>query len=59
MAHLPSHPDTDGDSGSRPEHGPPRAKRRWASVVWVAVVVAVVVAMVVLHLAGVVGPGAH
>ena len=59
MPQLPSHPNTHEDSGTPPNHDPPRAKRRWVSVVWVAFVAAVVLAMVGLHLVGVVGPGTH
>lgn len=59
MEQLPSHPDTHEDSAAAPTHEPPSTKRHWGSVVWVAAGVVVVLAMVVLHLAGVVGPGNH
>ena len=59
MPELPSHPRTERDASVSADPRPPRGKRRWVSFVWVALVVVAVLAMVVLHLAGVVGPGSH
>jgi uncharacterized membrane protein len=58
MAQLPRHPDTDDES---PSGGRRRRSTRtpWGTYVLMAIVAIVVLAMVVLHLTGVVGPGAH
>ena len=49
----PAHPD-------RVDHAEPQLERsRWASIVVVALIGALVVLIIVLHLTGVVGPGAH
>ena len=50
---LPSHPEHDETPT------PPRRSTDWAAVVVVAVIATLLVVMVVLHLTGVVGPGAH
>ena len=52
---LPSHPESEDAAPHRPE----LPDSSVASRVVVAVVVVLVVAIVVLHLTGVVGPGAH
>jgi hypothetical protein len=57
MAELPRHPDDDRHTGL--EHQQEAAKLTWKTCAVVAVVVALVLAMVVLHLAGVVGPGSN
>lgn len=59
MADLPSHPDTDdagAEHGRRPSTG---GTPRWVSVVGTIVAIVVVTLLVALHLAGVLGPGAH
>jgi hypothetical protein len=56
MAELPRHPDTDEvstDANHRSSHDTP-----WGTYVFLAVVAVAVLAMIVLHLTGVVGPGA-
>jgi hypothetical protein len=54
---LPSHPGHDDMSpDSEPAPGRPVGRETW---VVVAVVAALVAAMVLLHITGVVGPGAH
>jgi hypothetical protein len=51
---LPSHPEADDSPpGQEPATG------SWATVLIVAVVVAVLAVIVILHLTGVVGPGAN
>jgi hypothetical protein len=57
MPELPRHPDTS-DTGHAP------TDRATGKTPWTGIVIAVVfgvflIAMVVLHLAGVVGPGGH
>jgi t-SNARE complex subunit (syntaxin) len=57
MAELPRHPDDDRHAGI--DYHREAAKATWRTYAIVAVVVVVVLAMVVLHLAGVVGPGSN
>jgi hypothetical protein len=57
MAELPSHPDDDRHSGLEYRHE--ARKATWKTYAVVIAVVALVLAMVVLHLAGVVGPGSN
>lgn len=52
---LPSHPEAD-DSGPDREPAPAGS---WAGMAILAVVAALIVVIVVLHLTGVVGPGAN
>jgi hypothetical protein len=52
---LPSHPDAD-DSTDAPDRG---ARPSWAGRIVVGAIIAVVVVVLLLHLTGVVGPGAH
>ncbi len=57
MPDVPRHPET-------PEGGPvpvdrPAANRPWWAYALGVLIVALLVLMVVLHLSGVVGPGAH
>jgi hypothetical protein len=56
MVELPRYPDSDHDPGTE-RHG--SAKRSWKPYAFVAVGVALVMLMVILHLAGVVGPGSN
>lgn len=57
MAELPRHPEADDQSA--------RARRRsaagtpWGMYAFLIIVAVVVLVMIVLHLTGVVGPGAH
>jgi hypothetical protein len=50
---LPAHPAREEVPTS------PRRSTDWAAVVVVAVIATLLVGLVVLHLTGVVGPGAH
>ena len=52
---LPSHPEAD-DSGSGRE---PATKVSWATLLVFGVIGAALILIVLLHLTGVVGPGAH
>jgi hypothetical protein len=52
---LPSHPDAD-DSTDAPDGD---ARTSWGGRIVVGAIIAVVVAVILLHLTGVVGPGAH
>jgi hypothetical protein len=52
---LPSHPDAD-DSTDTPGRG---ASTNWGGRIVVGVIITVVVVVLLLHLTGVVGPGAH
>ncbi len=57
MAELPRHPEADDQSagaGHRSAGGTP-----WGAYAFVIIVAVVVLGMIVLHLTGVVGPGAH
>jgi hypothetical protein len=58
MAELPHHPESDDDTGVRSDHGS-STRTRWTTYLFVIVGVALVLLMVVLHLAGVVGPGSN
>jgi hypothetical protein len=57
LADPPSYPDTGDDTGVRPDRGSATSTSRWVLVV--GIVIAVVLLLVVLHLTGVLGPGAH
>lgn len=52
---VPAHSDSEPPAGGQQ----PARKVDWPAVVGAAVIALVVVLMAVLHLAGVVGPGAH
>jgi hypothetical protein len=56
MANPPLHPDTGDDSADR---GSVTATPRWVPVLAIVIVIALVLLVVVLHLTGVLGPGAH
>jgi hypothetical protein len=52
---LPSHPESENAATDRK----PVTPVGWGTWVVVAIVIALVAAIVILHLSGVVGPGAH
>jgi hypothetical protein len=51
---LPFHPDT-GDHNQPPTAG----RRRWRSVLAIAIAVVLIAAFIALHVTGVLGPGDH
>ncbi len=55
MADPPRYPGDD--TGTEPTGG--SGKPRWMTAVWVVIAVLVFVVVAYLHLAGIVGPGAH
>lgn len=57
MTELPRHPDASDAGASQRRRGP--ASRSWWSYGLVIAVAALLVLMVVLHFAGVLGPGSH
>jgi hypothetical protein len=59
MADPPSHPDTGDDTGVGPDRGSPAGTQRWVPVLGIVIAVVLVLLLVVLHLTGVLGPGAH
>jgi hypothetical protein len=58
MPEIPRHPGGDADEPAAGRAEPGAARRR-ASWLWWAVGLGLLVAFVVLHLTGVLGPGAH
>ena len=56
MAQPPRYPD-GGDSDAQPERKP--GTPHWVSVLGILIAVMVIALFVYLHLAGIVGPGAH
>ena len=58
MANFPSHPDTD-DSGTGPGLRASGGRARWKLVEWIVIPVILLALFIVLHLAGVFGPGQH
>jgi hypothetical protein len=58
MADPPPYPDTD-DTGVRSERASVTSTRRWVPVLGIVIAIVLVLVLVVLHLTGVLGPGAH
>jgi hypothetical protein len=59
MADPPSYPDTDDDTGVGPDRGSATSMPRWMPVLGIVIAIVLVLLLVVLHLTGVLGPGAH
>ncbi len=59
MADPPRHPETEEETGLGPDRRAAARKRSWVVVLGIIVAIALVGAMVILHLTGVLGPGAH
>jgi hypothetical protein len=58
MAELPDHPESDEDTGVGFDRES-STRKQWTTYAFVVVGVALILLMVVLHLAGVVGPGTN
>jgi hypothetical protein len=60
---APADPDRSRDTGDETGRGPGRGSAtgapRWVSVLGIVIAVGLVVLLFVLHLTGVLGPGAH
>jgi hypothetical protein len=59
LADPPSYPDTRGDTGVEPGRRSATSRPRWVPVIGIVIAVVLVLLLVVLHLTGVLGPGAH
>jgi len=59
MADPPSDPDPGDDTGVGPDRGSASGTRRWVFVLGVVIAVVLVLLLVLLHLTGVLGPGAQ
>jgi hypothetical protein len=59
MADPPSYPDTGDDTGVGSDRGSATSTPRWVPVLGIAIAIVLVLLLVVLHLTGVLGPGAH
>ena len=56
MAQPPRYPHSaDTEAGAEPDEGVPR----WKTVLGIVVAAGVIILLAYLHLAGIVGPGAH
>ena len=51
--------DTDDETGVGPGRGAAAGTPRWVAVLGIVIAVGLVLVFVVLHLTGVLGPGAH
>ena len=58
MADPPPYPDTD-DTCVRPDRESAPSPPRWVPVLGIVIAIVLVLLLVVLHLTGVLGPGAH
>jgi hypothetical protein len=59
LPHPPPHPKSGYDAEEEPNEQSSPGAPTWLSVVWILVAVGVLLAIVVLHLTGIIGPGAH
>ncbi|MPZ24279.1 MAG: hypothetical protein GEU28_12230 [Dehalococcoidia bacterium] len=59
MADPPPFPDSGDDTGAGPGRGPTTGTRRWVPVVGIIIAIGLVLLFVILHLTGIVGPGAQ
>jgi hypothetical protein len=59
LAGPPSYPDTGDDDGVGSDRGAPTSTPRWVPVLGIVIAIGLVLLLVVLHLTGILGPGAH
>jgi hypothetical protein len=59
LADPPSYPDAGEDTGVRSDRGSATGTPRWVPVLGIVIAIVLVLLLVVLHLTGVLGPGAH
>ena len=59
MAELPPYRDPSDDTGVGPDRGSATSTPRWVPVLGIVIAIVLVLLLVVLHLTGVLGPGAH
>jgi hypothetical protein len=59
MADPPSYPDSGDDTGVGPDRGSASSTPRGVPVLGIVIAIVLVLLLVVLHLTGVIGPGAH
>jgi hypothetical protein len=59
MAYPPPDPDGGDNTGVGPSRGSATSTPRWVPVLGIVIAIGLVLVLVVLHLTGVLGPGAH
>jgi cytochrome b561 len=59
MADPPSYPDSGEDTRVGPDRESATGTPRWLSVAGIIIAIVLVVLFIVLHLTGILGPGAH
>jgi hypothetical protein len=59
MADPPPYPGIDDDTDMGPNRGSTTSAPRWVSVAVVIIAIVMVLLIVVLHLSGIISPGAH
>jgi hypothetical protein len=59
MVDPPSDPDSADNTGVAPDRGATGNTPRWVLVLGIVIAIVLVLLLVVLHLTGVLGPGAH
>jgi hypothetical protein len=59
MADPPPDPDRGNNTGVGPSRGSATSTLRWVPMLGIVVAIGLVLLLVVLHLTGVLGPGAH
>ncbi|MDP9300819.1 MAG: hypothetical protein M3P43_07985 [Actinomycetota bacterium] len=59
MADPPRHPGTEENAGVGPDGGAASETPRWVLVFGIVIVIALIGLMILLHLTGILGPGAH
>jgi hypothetical protein len=59
MADPFPYPDSKGDTDVGPDRGSPNGRPRWVSMLGIVIAIVLLLLIVVLHLTGILGPGAH